>query len=70
MLESFRKQPFLIPTRVGTAFRCVVWAEEEEAWALCGGGGCRSRLEPHSSDLKVPACMIYCFIFLSFHPVL
>lgn len=38
MLESFRKQPFLIPTGVGTAFRCVMWAAAEEAWHCVGAG--------------------------------
>lgn len=35
MLESFRKQLFLIPTGAGTAFWCVMWVKEE-AWHSVG----------------------------------
>lgn len=38
MLESFRKQPFLIPTRVGTAFWCVVGRRRRKPGTVRGRG--------------------------------
>lgn len=38
MLESFRKQPFLIPTVRGTALWCVMWVGGGSL-ALRGGAG-------------------------------
>lgn len=57
MLESFRKQPFLIPTVAGTAFWCVTWVEKEACRSV-GVGVCVQEL-PGAAFFRLQGSSMY-----------